>query len=401
MNTNAHQMTAGVEGRPLAGLKVLDFGRFIAAPLCAAMLADHGAEVIRIEPPEGASDREVMPVGIPGRGGLYMQMNRNKKSVTLDFSRPEGRDILERLVAGSDVVVVNLPDGPLRKIGLDFETLKSIRKDIILTTISAFAASGPDRDRVGFDGSGQALSGAMFLTGTGEQPLRAAASYVDYATAMSAAYGTSMALLERNCTGQAQHVRRSLMGTALMMMNPMLMEEATGSRSRSAIGNRSPIAGPSDLFRTRDGWVMVQVIGDAMFRRWTRLLDRPDLLQDPAYASDIARGENGSALSAIMSDWCAPRTTDECLAELEAARLPGCPVLGPGKALLAPSNEPYITTIAMNDGSAGLPLVTGTEPGMGPPSSPAPELGQDTQEVLSELGLKQAELDALRDEGVI
>jgi crotonobetainyl-CoA:carnitine CoA-transferase CaiB-like acyl-CoA transferase len=165
----------------------VDLGRYIAAPLCAAMLADQGAEVIRVEAPQGASDRDVMPIGTPGRGSLYMQVNRNKKSLTLDFKRPAGREILERLIATSDVVVINLPYKSLNKLGLDYESLKHLRRDIILTTISAFAYSGNDRNRVGFDGMGQALSGAMYLSGTGQRPMRAAVSYIDYATGSSAA----------------------------------------------------------------------------------------------------------------------------------------------------------------------------------------------------------------------
>lgn len=385
----------------LAGLRVLDLGRYIAAPFCANMLANEGAEVIRIEPPEGATDREVMPVGIPGAGGLYLQVNANKKSLTLDYAQPAGRAVLERLIATADVLIVNLPQKALRKLRLDYDSLTAIRPDIILTTISAFSPHGEDRDRVGFDGTGQALSGAMYLTGFGDAPTREAVSYVDYACAMSAAFATMSALIDRARSGQGQHVQCSLMGTALTMINPMLMEEASGYRSRRPIGNRSPIAGPSDLFRARDGWVMIQIIGDPMFARWARMMGREDLLSDPRFASDSLRGENGEALSAIQQDWCASRTVQECLADLAAARLPACPCLTPAQTLTMPGLGDYTAPVEVGLTSE-LPLVTRailTDAGKAP-RNPAPALGADSAALLDALGISAEEQAQLKAGGI-
>lgn len=183
-----------------------------------------------------------MPIGLEDRGALYLQVNRNKKSLTLDITTPGGRAAFERLVARSDVVIVNLPPAALERAGLDYETLKALRQDIIVTTISALGLEGESRDRVGFDGTGQALSGAMYLTGDGTVPMRAAVSYVDFATAMSAAFATMSALYERARTGEGQHVQASLLGTALTMTNPMLIEEATGrvTANPRATAARSP-----------------------------------------------------------------------------------------------------------------------------------------------------------------
>ncbi|WP_445503819.1 CaiB/BaiF CoA transferase family protein [Microvirga sp. G4-2] len=386
----------------LSGLRILDLGRYIAAPFCAALLADQGAEVIRVEPRVGAPDREVMPIGLEGRGALYLQMNRNKKSLALDLDAPEGRAAFERLVASSDAVIINLPPAALRRARLDYDSLKACRSDIILTTISAYGPEGDSRDRIGFDGTGQALSGAMSLTGTGERPLRAAVSYVDYATGMSAAFATMAALYERRVTGRGQHVRTSLLGTALTMTNPMLIEEAAGTRSRKAIGNRSPIAGPSDLFTTQDGWVMIQVIGDGMFRRWAQLLGRQDLLSDPRFISDITRGEHGEALSAVMAEWCAARSTDECLEELETAKIPGCRVLTPAEALVAKENASggffYEEPIACGRGSvpiASRVIRTAASEVFG--HQPAPTLGAHSAELLAALGYGAEEVASLTD----
>lgn len=404
MNAYKGLGTMTEHSKSLSGIRVLDLGRYIAAPYCAHLLACHGAEVIRIEPPQGASDREVMPVGVEGRGGLYLQVNSGKKSLSLDYSLPAGRDVLERLIAESDIVIVNLPRSTLEKLRLDYDSLKAINPSIILTTISAFDFHGESSNKVGFDGTGQALSGAMFLTGSGDRPTRAAVSYVDYGTALGAAFATMSAVLQRRISGEGQHVACSLMGTALTMMNPMLMEEASGSRSRRPIGNRSPIAGPSDLFATRDGWIMIQIIGDPMFSRWARMMNREDLLDDPRFATDSDRGENGEMLSAITAEWCAERSLAECMAELERSRLPCCQCLTPQDALRYPGLEDYAETIRVEGSTVSMPLVTRavrTANWDGRNPEVAPALGADTDTILEGIGLRGEALQRLRKDGII
>lgn len=387
----------------LSGIRVLDLGRYIAAPLCAAMLADEGAEVIRVEPPDGAGDREVMPIGVQGRGGLYLQMNRGKKSITLDIGTVRGRSILNQLIAKSDVLVVNLPFKALKSLGLDYDALKKINENIILTTISAFSYSGANRDRVGFDGTGQALSGGMYLTGSGDKPLRSAVSYVDYATGISAAYSTISALLKRYRSGKGQHVKASLMETALTMMNPMLMEEATGTRKRSPMANRSPIAGPSDLFKVKDGWIMVQVIGNSMFSRWCNLTGHHSLIGDRRFKTDADRGENGDVLSEVMAAWCSGKTTEECLAELEKHRIPGCPVLQPSETLQMEGIGDYVTYTTLEHGGEKIPFVDRDKSKRGNDKriGVAPILGINTQEILEDLGIGKVDIESLKADGII
>lgn len=388
----------------LAGIRVLDLGRYIAAPYCAQLLANEGAEVIRVEPPEGAVDREVMPIGVEGAGGLYLQVNANKKSLALDYTKPEGRAVLDRLIQSADVVIINLPKRALKKLGLDYPQLQAINPKIILTTISAFDAHGADQDRVGFDGTGQALSGAMYLTGFGDSPTREAVSYVDYATGISAAFATMSALLARAKTGTGEHVECSLMGAALSMINPILMEEASGYRSRRPIGNRSPIAGPSDLFRAKDGWVMIQIIGDAMFARWAKMMGRPDLLEDPRFATDSDRGENGEVLSALQQAWCEGRTVQECLDTLGAHRLPACPCLTPAQTLQMEGLSDYTQPLRPGGITAELPLVTRailTQSNRAQPRRPAPALGADNDALLGGLELGPDAIATLRAQGVL
>jgi len=185
-------------GGVLEGVRVLDFGRYIAGPYCATLLAEFGAEVIRVEKRDGSEDRFVAPVGAGGEGALFLQVNRNKKCITLDPMKPEGQEVMRRLVATADVVVANLPPQTLRAMKLDYESLKAIKPDIILTTATAFGGPGPWSDRVGFDGVGQVMSGAVYMTGKGDPPYRAAVNWVDFGTALHCAFGTLAALIAKS-----------------------------------------------------------------------------------------------------------------------------------------------------------------------------------------------------------
>lgn len=388
----------------LDGIQVLDFGRYIAGPMCGALLADLGAEVIRVEKPGGAEDRFIMPASQGGDGALYFHSNRGKKSITLDIARPEGRAAVERLIAKSDVVIANLSPRALKHFGLDYETVKAIKRDIILTTVNAFGSSGPMREAVGFDGVGQAVSGAVFCTGEPGRPQRSATAYVDFSTALASAYGALAAIISRMQTGDGTHVETSLVGTALNVMAPILIEHASGRNPRGPTGNRAPIAGPSDIFEASDGWFIMQVQGAKMFARWCELVGRPELIDDPLYTSDPLRGRNGAALSAIMAQWAKTRTVAEAIAILEQAGLPVSPVLSPdaivGGSLGLMDN---FTQSVEYPGTEGLRLFQPPVQLSGEPHDlrAPPTLGEHTHEVLVNAGFSQTEIDELRKIGVI
>ena len=298
-------------------LRVLDFGRYIAGPYCAALLADLGADVIRIERRGGGEDRWVAPVGADGVGAMFLVMNRNKRAMTLDPACPEGREIVKKLVATADVVVANLPPEVLRSLSLDLDSLRRVKPDIILTTVTAFGAGGPWSHKHGFDGIGQVMCGSAYLTGTPEQPMRASVAWVDCGTASLAAFGTLAALMARQQTGRGQKVEGALLRTAVAFNNPALVEEQVIQVGRIATLNRGQTSAPSDLFRTKDGWIIAYAIGNPMFSRWAKLMGEDHWLTDPRFKDDEARGDHGEIISKRMNEWTAERTTDEALAELE------------------------------------------------------------------------------------
>lgn len=389
---------------PFDGIRVLDVGKYIAAPFCASMLADMGADVVRVEPIGGSDDRTVMPI-TEDSGALHLHVNRSKRSLAIDLKRPEARAILTRLIETSDVVVTNMPNSMLARLGLDYGALKNSNPSIIHTNVTAFGDVGPDSESIGFDGIGQAMSGAVYLSGWPGQPTRCAASYVDYATAMASAFATAAALYERARTGKGRNIQASLLRTALTITNPILIEEALGVRTRTAIGNRSPIAGPSDIFRTSDGWITVQVIGRDMFRRWTELVGRPELQNDPRFADDIKRGENGQELSTLMQAWCNGRSSADCLSTLRSARIPGCRVLAPKDALAEPQNLEggFFDWVELGELNKKMPLVSPVKfaGAQSAPPKPAPALGADSASVMLELGYSRNEIDAFLRAGVI
>src|ERR1700730_7686903 len=319
----------------LEGIRVLDFGRYIAGPFCAALLGDLGAEVIRIERMGGGEDRGLIPVGTgPEAGGaMFLAMNRNKLGMTLDPASPKGREITRKLVGSADVVVANLPPAVLRSLALDLDSLREVKPDIVLTTVTGFGAGGPLSHKHGFDGIGQTMSGAVYLSGTPEQPIALKVPWVDFGTASLSAFGTLAALIERGKTGRGQKVEGALLRTAIAYTNATLIEQAMTRADRTATVNRGFNSAPADLFRTTDGWIVATVIGAPMFRRWAKMIGEEHWLSDARFTDDQSRADHGEIVSARMSAWCASRSCAEALAALEEANIVAGEVYSPQQAL--------------------------------------------------------------------
>lgn len=391
---------------PLEGIRVVDFGRFIAAPYCAMLLADMGADVIRVERREGGEDRYVAPVTESGEGGMFLNLNRNKRGMTLDPAHELAPEIIQRLVRSADIVVVNLPFDVMKRIGLDYDSLRRIRQDIILVMASAFGPDGPYSHRVGFDSVAQAMSGAMSLTGFPGAPIRATVSYADYGTALHAAFGAMVALYERERTGRGQLIDVSLLATGVTFMLPLLAERNVTGIVREQQGNTSYHIAPSDTFRVRDGWIIMQVIGNPMFRRWARMVGREDLIDDPRCKDDITRASHADMINEVMSRWCGQRTREEAIAELESFRVPCGPVYNLEEVLSdSQVNARNLLKEMEYPGSAKPIPLTATAVRLsetpGEVRHRAPTIGEHTDEVLGELGFSDDEIKTFHQSGAV
>ncbi len=393
----------------LTGTRVLDFGRFIAGPYAATLLADMGADVIRIERLEGGEDRCVLPVAETGEGGMFLQINRNKRCLTLDLASPQGREIVRKLIMTADVVVANLPTPTLTQLGLDYPTISQLNPRCVLVTVNAYGTAGPWKNRPGFDGVGQAMSGAMYMTGTPDAPRRAIATYIDFSTAQACAMGALAALWARDKAGphgKGQLVEGSLLRSALIQTNGMVIEQSVLEPDRVPQGNRGFAASPSDAFKTKTGWLLIQTIGDAMFRRVCDLIGQPGMKTDPRFADDLARGGNSAEISRVVGDWCATVTREEALDALAKAKIPSGPIYTPREALQdAQIQAAGLLPLREFPGmSHPYPVAPHPVDMSGTPAEfrmPAPTLGQHTDEVLRELGLDIAAIAALREQKVV
>ena len=394
----------------LKGIRVLDFGRFIAGPFAGALLADLGADVIRIEKVDGSEDRFTTPVN-PGAedgkvGSMFLHLNRNKRGITLNPKKPESDVIKRRLIESADVVLANMPQSGLKDIGIDYASLVAIKPEIILASSSAFGASGPFGDRVGFDGVAQAMSGNLHLTGEENQPTRNFHPYVDFTTGTLNTVAILSAIMYRQQTGEGQEVQGALLASALTVAGGTLIEQAVTNANRVASGNRGQTAAPSDTFQTKDGWVLVSAVGQPLFERWARLMEEDFWLTDSRFSDDASRGMHGKMISERMQQWTKTRTTAEVIEVLDNARIPCGEALTPQEAL----NHPQVQAMDYLE-DLTYPGIEGTYPipripiefskiERSKPRRP-PLLGEHTADILIDLGFSNDEITSFREQRII
>ncbi|MDR7393204.1 MAG: CoA transferase [Armatimonadota bacterium] len=390
---------------PLEGLRVVDLSQGAAGPVCTQLLGDFGADVVKVEPPEGDWGRQLGPPFYPlpdGRknAAAYVGMNRNKRSVVVDLKHPAGREAVLRLVDRADVFVESFRPGVAERLGLGAPTLLQRNPRLVYCSISAFGQHGPWRDRPGVDGVVQAMSGLMSVTGTEDgPPVKVGVPAADMVGGFLAATGILLALVGRQRTGTGQVVDLSLLDALLAFQTvPLAMYFCSGTPPPRS-GSAAPYAAPNEAFPTRDGWVMVAAYSPERWERLCRVLGCPDLASDPRFATNDLRVRNRPALRGALEPLFRTRTTAQWVEALQAADILCAPLLTYPELADSPhvAERQMVVEIAHPQAGsarvAGIPIRLSHTPGR--LSRPAPLPGEHTREVLREAGYTDEEVAEL------
>jgi crotonobetainyl-CoA:carnitine CoA-transferase CaiB-like acyl-CoA transferase len=396
-----------VTTRPLDGLRVLECGHFIAGPRCAQILGDHGAEVIKLEPPNGDPARR-SPPRLSEWSLYFAAHNRGKQSIAVDLKNPDGREILARLVRWADVIVTNFTPSASERLGLDFESASRLNPTIVVVRISAYGVSGSDRDLPGFDGTVQATSGFAHMVGPGDRPPTVTSvPLLDYVAAIEGAFGALLGLRRRDLTGVGQEIDASMMDAASTLLGYLYAEVLVSGRSPMRTGSHAPYA-LTGAYAASDGFVYIAPMGDAAWTALCNLIGRPDWAKAGSpYFDPESRLRDRIAIEAAIERWTRGLDRATLIATLKAAGIP----CGPMRSVEEVANDPrlrerrMLTDVRLGATAEHVPMpgievkVSGSE---GPAASPVvPALGADTDAILSRLGYESAEIERLRNAGAI
>ncbi|MFG6178701.1 CaiB/BaiF CoA transferase family protein [Halomonas sp. THAF12] len=390
----------------LQGIRVIDLTRVISGPFCTQMLGDHGAEVIKVEPPGRGDIVRSQGNMVNGFSWYFAQFNRNKRSLTLDLRQEEGKAILNRLLEDADVLVENFRPGVMARMGLDDATLRERFPHLVVGRINGFGSSGPYRDRPAYDFIAQAMSGFMGVNGReGGEPMRAAPPISDMVASQNLAFGISAALVRRERTGQGEIVETALTNGLIGMMGYLAAEYFATGEVPKRTGNDHPMLYPYGLFQASDGEVAIAPSNDIMVERFLGALDMLSLLEDERFLDNRRRMDNREALREILNRAIETRSVDEWIAHFNAAGVPCGRVHDLRETFEDPQVLAQQMALELDQGADGKVPTTGFPVKMQEaPASihhPVPRLGEHTEAILAELGLADAERDTLRAKGII
>ncbi|MDG3010158.1 CoA transferase [Rhodococcus sp. D2-41] len=389
--------------KPLDGVRVVDFGQFIAAPAATQVLVDLGADVIKIEPVHGESARGIGPHG----EAMVQNYNRGKRAIALDLKDPRGQEIARQLIADADIVVQNLRPGVMDSLGLGAAAMRTAHPRLVYATVSGFGLHGPSRNRAGLDIAAQAESGLMWVTGERDgEPQKVGAQIVDAATGYVCAQAILAAYIRRLRTGEGDTVEVSLLEVALHLQTPNWGAYLVTGVEPKRMGNGQPTVAPAaDIMPTRDGNVVVSAYSEVHFSRLCRLLGRPELAEDPRFADNASRVRNKPALLVELHSAFATMTSDEAMSMLTGNGVVAGRINTYPEVLRSPDVEAagLFIEVSRPDGmpatALGAPWHLESIPKL--PTVGAPDLGQHTAELLNELGYPGEAIDALAADGVV
>jgi crotonobetainyl-CoA:carnitine CoA-transferase CaiB-like acyl-CoA transferase len=397
----------------LAGIRVLDLSRVIAGPYCAMLLADLGADVIKVERPERGDDlREWRArTGRPGMSAVFAAINRNKRGIAIDLQKPDGARLLRELAARADVLIENFVPGVADRLGVGYAAVSEVSPGIVYASVSGFGQTGPYAQRPGYNTIAQGMSGLMGITGMpGHPPTRAGGSIADVAAAYLAFGAINAALVHRSRTGRGQHLDVNLLGATVGLLPDPVAHFFDSGKRPARVGNRNPTLTPAEAFRTKDGWLNVVLMNPEQWERFCRVLGDETLRTEPRFATNVARLENHAEMRARIETALAGATTPQWVARFEAASLAGGPIYELDEVfddpqvrhlgLLVEVEQPTYEAHGGRVRMLGFPFrASATPPAI---RRPAPLLGEHTAEVLAEvLALSPADIAALSEAGAI
>jgi crotonobetainyl-CoA:carnitine CoA-transferase CaiB-like acyl-CoA transferase len=392
-------MSAPRASAALARFTVLDVSRVRAGPTCVRQLADWGANVIKVEPPEHLEPAD--PAGGPRHGPDFQNLHRNKRSITLNLKSAEGVAVFKRLAAKADVVVENFRPDVKTRLGIDYANLNAVNPRLVYASISGFGQDGPYRERAGVDQIAQGLGGLMSITGEpGRGPMRVGIPVADLTAGLFCALGILVALLEREQSGKGQQVATSLLQAQIFMLDFQASRWLNAGEVPKQAGNNHPTSIPTGVFRTRDGHINVAAVGGALWERLCRAIGADELMRRPEYATAAARSQNRDALNAELERHLQTRTSAEWLERLNDAGVPAGPIHAIDKVFADPQVQHLGIVQEIETPDRGtLRVVAQPVTLERTPSelvAAPPERGEHTDEVLREFGFTEAEIAAMR-----
>jgi CoA:oxalate CoA-transferase len=391
----------------LAGIKVIDLSRNLAAPFCTMILGDMGADVIKVEVPETGDDARGFSPIVHGESGYFMSVNRNKRSMTLNLKTPRGKDILERLLEDADVLVDNFRPGVLDRLGFSYKRLRERFPRLICASLSGFGQTGPYREKAAYDLVVQGYGGIMSITGEpGGEPTRVGISLGDLAAGLYLAIGILGALAARNRTGRGDFIDVAMLDCQVALLENAIIRYYAAGQIPRPVGNRHPSITPFESFRSKDGYIIVCAGNQRLWEDFCHLVGRPELAADPRFATNDKRTENHALLAPILAQVMAVKTTADWLAALDGAGIPCAPINDIRHVTEDEQIRARDMIVALTHPRAGIVKMPGfpvktTEGSRCQPYVPAPSLGEHTEEILHGLGLDAAIIAALKKDNVI